>query len=662
MLKKMKLAAKLYSSFAVVLALLITVGTVGYRSMTTVAKQADNKGDADSVAQMFLKIRVYQRDYQLRHDEESLKDLNEGITHIREKLKNSSSKFVLQNDIAQFSKVATSIKGYHESFLTNVELFRNRDVLMQEIQITENSILKTVDQFAANQERQLAKQQQDGASENYINDRIEKILDVDSIIRLFLDARKNEKDFIITNGANECLDKVDSDILDIKKVATNLKSRSSTQNNIDFLDTIIAGVSKYNQEFEEYAQLMSKQKEALDNMETLSENLEKDVETVSTEQKQKMQAQISSVTLLLVTVSAVALIVCIFCSITVTRGITGPIAKTMMLAEKMARGDFTARIEIKQRDEIGVMARSLNAMAEQLGTMIKEIVVGVKSLSESSADMTVVSKQLSFSSQSTAEKLTSVASAAEEMSSNFQSVSTAIEQSSNNFQVVATATEEMTATINEIRQKAARSRIITENAVEHSKITSDKMSAFGEAAKKIGRVTETITAISEQTNLLALNATIEAARAGDAGKGFAVVANEIKELAKQTAISTVDIKQQIGEMQITTSSMVVDISDISDIVCEINDMIKSVAKAVEEQSAATSEIAKNITQAAQGISEVNENVAQNTLVVANITQDIAMINQESGQVGDGGSQAYESAQTLSALAIQLERLVKKFRV
>ena len=68
------------------------------------------------------------------------------------------------------------------------------------------------------------------------------------------------------------------------------------------------------------------------------------------------------------------------------------------------------------------------------------------------------------------------------------------------------------------------------------------MAELGTAAQEIGKVVETITEISEQVNLLALNATIEAARAGEAGKGFAVVANEIKDLARQTATDTGEIK------------------------------------------------------------------------------------------------------------------------
>jgi methyl-accepting chemotaxis protein len=346
----------------------------------------------------------------------------------------------------------------------------------------------------------------------------------------------------------------------------------------------------------------------------------------------------------------------------IIRSITGPVSKAAALADTMAKGDFTAKLNINQKDEIGLMAASLNSMVGQLGTMIRDIIGGVDRLSTSSNDLAAVSKQLSANAKDTSERAGTVATATEEMSTNIQSVSAAMEQSTSNINMVASATEEMNATVGEIAQSAEKARSISEGAVKQSQETSKKMTALGESARKIGRVTETITEISEQTNLLALNATIEAARAGEAGKGFAVVANEIKELARQTAAATVDIKDQISEMQTTTDTTVQDIEKISAVISEINDVINGIATAVAEQSAASSEIANNINQASQGLAEVNENVAQSTVAVAAITRDIAGIDQQSRHVGDGSGQVQQSAQGLAELAAQLEQLVTQFKV
>ncbi len=357
-----------------------------------------------------------------------------------------------------------------------------------------------------------------------------------------------------------------------------------------------------------------------------------------------------------------ALVLSVVLAVLIVRSITRPVQMASALAETMAKGDFTTKLALDQKDEVGQMAKSLNSMVGQLGTMIRQIIDGVNRLTASSSDLAAVSKQLSSNAKETSDKAATVAAATEEMSTNIQSVSAAMEQSTSNVNMVASSTEEMTATVSEIAQNAEKARAISEGAVKQSRQASEKMAALGESARKIGRVTETITEISEQTNLLALNATIEAARAGDAGKGFAVVANEIKELARQTAEATVDIKNQIGDMQQTTAASVADIEKISEIIVEINNVINGIATAVEEQSAASSEIAGNISQASQGIAEVNENVAQSTVVIADITRDIAGINQQSAQVGDGSGQVQQSAQGLAELAAQLEQLVRQFKV
>lgn len=345
-----------------------------------------------------------------------------------------------------------------------------------------------------------------------------------------------------------------------------------------------------------------------------------------------------------------------------TRSITRPIQKVVDFIDKIAKGDFTSSLTIDQQDEIGKMSAALSNTVSRLGSMIKEISTGVNTLSSSSTELAAISTQLSSTSANASESSNSVASASEEMSVNMSSVSAAMEQSASNVGMVATAAEEMSTTVSEIAQNASRAKTISEKAVDQSQESASKVTDLGTAADKIGKVTEVITEISEQTNLLALNATIEAARAGEAGKGFAVVANEIKELAKQTAGATVDIKVQIEGMQGTTSSTISDIKTISEVINEINDVITSIASAVEQQSAATAEISENVAQAAGGIGEVNENVAQSSVAIQDINRDITEISNGSKEINSSSQNVNQSANELSKLAEQLNSLVARFKV
>ncbi len=345
-----------------------------------------------------------------------------------------------------------------------------------------------------------------------------------------------------------------------------------------------------------------------------------------------------------------------------TRSITAPIFKAVDLVGKLSDGDLTKTLDIDQQDEVGTLAKALNAMVLNLRQMFTDISQGIEALSSSSTELSAISQQMSSGSEQTSNKAGAVATAAEEMSSNMSAVAAAAEEASTNVSMVATSAEEMTATINEIAQNSEKARSITNQAVSDAQKASDGVDQLGAAAKEIGKVTETITEISEQTNLLALNATIEAARAGEAGKGFAVVANEIKELAKQTAQATVEIKNKVQGIQNSTEGTVSQIQQISRIVHDVNEIVSTIATAVEEQSVTTKEIANNVTQASQGIQEVTQNVAQSSTVAGEIARDISDVNQASGQISNSSSQVNLSAEELAKLAEGLKALTVKFRV
>jgi methyl-accepting chemotaxis protein len=347
-----------------------------------------------------------------------------------------------------------------------------------------------------------------------------------------------------------------------------------------------------------------------------------------------------------------------------TRSIIKPIKRVINKIKDIAEGegDLTSRLEIKSKDEMGELAQWFNTFIDKLQLMIKNIAGNAETLNRSSSQLSNLSGQMSEGASQMASKANSVAAAGEEMSSNMNSVASAMEEASTNVGMVATSAEEMTATINEIAQNSEKARSITNEAVSRAQDASVKVDELGNAAQEIGKVTEAITEISEQTNLLALNATIEAARAGEAGKGFAVVANEIKELARQTAEATREIKERIDGIQNSTSGTVSEIEQILKVINDVNEIVSTIATAVEEQSLTTKEIATNVAQASQGIQEVNENVSQSSSVSSEIAKDITDVNQAVGEMSNSSSQINLNSAELSKLAEELSEMVRRFKI
>ena len=346
----------------------------------------------------------------------------------------------------------------------------------------------------------------------------------------------------------------------------------------------------------------------------------------------------------------------------VATSVSRPMAKTVAFAEQLARGDFTQTLSVHRKDEFGRLAQALNHLTVRLVRMLREINNGVTTLNASSDNLSSVFTQMNSGAEQTSSQANTVAAAAEEMSANINTVAAACEQASTNVNLVATAAEEMTATVSEIAKNSEKARLITNEAVSQTQNASTKVDDLGAAAQAISQVTEVITEISEQTNLLALNATIEAARAGEAGKGFAVVANEIKELARQTALATQEIKNNISGIQSSTGETVGQIKGVSRIIEQVNEIVSTIATAVEEQSAATREIAANVGQASVGIQEVNTNVAQISSVAGNISREIATVNVATEEIVVSSSQVKISTRDIETLSDKFSQTAAQFQI
>jgi hypothetical protein len=280
-----------------------------------------------------------------------------------------------------------------------------------------------------------------------------------------------------------------------------------------------------------------------------------------------------------------------------------------------------------------LIARRFNHESERQASLVKGIGDNMQTLASASEELTSVSEQMS--------------SAAEETTAQADVVSTGAEHLSENAQTVSSGIENLGESIREIAQSANEAARVAIQSVEVASSADATITKLGNSSAEIGEVIKVITSIAEQTNLLALNATIEAARAGEAGKGFAVVANEVKELARETAKATEDIRQKIEVIQSDSQRAVKAIGEISAIIQKISDFQNTIASAVEQQTSTTVEIGRNVSEAADGATEIAQNMTQ--------------VAQAAHSTAEGASNTQVSAHELARMAADLQRLVEEYQ-
>ena len=260
------------------------------------------------------------------------------------------------------------------------------------------------------------------------------------------------------------------------------------------------------------------------------------------------------------------------------------------------------------------------------------------------AQVVAMTGRLASAAQTLKDASLAMSSAAEETSAQASTVSGSSVRVAENINMVVASLEEMAQSIAEISRSATSASQIATHAVTSAQRANSIIAKLGSSSVEIGKVIKVISSIAQQTNLLALNATIEAARAGEMGKGFAVVANAVKELAKKTGQSTEEITEKIEAIQADAANAVRSIEEVTGVIGQIKDVSSTIAAAVEEQSVTSNEISANMSMAATGMSSITENV--NTVA------------QAAEQASKSASDTLGSARNLSALAGELDDLVK----
>jgi methyl-accepting chemotaxis protein WspA len=339
------------------------------------------------------------------------------------------------------------------------------------------------------------------------------------------------------------------------------------------------------------------------------------------------------------------LVIAITLGIIIARQITTQINRAVGFAKEISIGNLSTKIIVSSnnRDEINKLMMSFDYMTKNLSRLIYQVQQSGIQVTTSSTQIAASGKQLEISVTEQLASTNEVAATSKEISANSKELLRTVQE-------VTSLSQGTTIAARDSQKDLLRMELTMQQLMEATNSIASKLENINKKTNNINNVVVTITKLADQTNLLSLNAAIEAEKAGEYGLGFAVVAREIRRLADQTAISTIDIEQMVRQMQLSVSTGVMEmdkfaaavgksVEDVVSISNKIGHIIEQVqeltpkygvvSQGMEAQflgadqiSEAMAQLSANSLQTVASLREINHAIAQLNQVAQNLHQEM----------------------------------------
>ncbi|MDN5509748.1 MAG: methyl-accepting chemotaxis protein, partial [Pseudomonas sp.] len=603
------MAKKLGLGFTLVLLLTALVAAIGVWSLQTIGQRFEGLTSMSTLNSDLLKVRLIEQDYALHADPKAVDALHASVDALlaqatRLKARSASNERVM-GDVEQ------ALVAYRQAFDEFVELTQTKDLALEMASWSVSSVANNLDVLQAG----LADDGAYGLKESQGKEGaafIEQAGQVSQVSRLMLQAMNEARVRLdqsrradADDAAQGKIEQADQALAEVETLKTTVKDPGYQT----VLNEVAGHIASFSEKLGEYTGLLAQEKVVYTQLHDRAEQVVSRVNQAYAAEDQSMQTQLQHSTLLIIGSSALALLVGLIAAWVITRLIVAPLRAVIAVAQQIASGDLSGRMEISRRDEIGQLMQAMQQMGNSLSQMVSGLQAGIEQLASSAHSLSSVTEQTTAEVSNQKDETEQVATAMNQMTATVHDVARNAEQAA---QAAQTADAKVDSGQQVVRMSLQRIELLATS----SNSASASIESLSAQIQNIGTVLSVIQSVAEQTNLLALNAAIEAARAGEQGRGFAVVADEVRALAKRTQQSTEEIERLVSTLRSAAQSSVQQIQQSGELVklavsdaletegalgsiaaavSLIQQMNQQIAAAAEEQSSVAEEINRSVT-------------------------------------------------------------------